>query len=130
LSANLELVRSIYAAWESGDFSSADWADAQIEYVVVDGPDPGTWSGLAGMAQVNRDFLSAWTEWRIEAEEFVELDDGRVLVLTRRGGRGKKSGLHFREPAANLLCIRDGRVYRVVFYWHRDRALQDLGIAR
>ena len=128
MSDNLELVRSIYAAWERGDFTSADWADAQIEYVSVDGPDPGTWSGIAELAQANREFLSAWTDWRIEAERFIELDGDRVLVLTRRGGRGRKSGLRLWEPAANLLFIRDGAVYRIVFYWTRERALADLGV--
>ena len=37
-SASLDLVRSIYAAWQRGDYSSAEWAHPEIEYGLVDGP--------------------------------------------------------------------------------------------
>ena len=37
----VEPVRSIYAAWERGEFGSADWARPEIEYGYADGPDPG-----------------------------------------------------------------------------------------
>jgi hypothetical protein len=32
MSANLDLVRSIFADFERGDYTSAEWADAEIEY--------------------------------------------------------------------------------------------------
>jgi ketosteroid isomerase-like protein len=128
MSANLDLVRSIYADWEVGDFSTAEWADPDIEYVSVEGPDPGKWSGVADLAGINREFLSAWTDWRVQAERYRELDEERVLVLTRRGGRGRRSGLQVWEPAANLIHLREGKITRLVFYWHRERALADLGL--
>ena len=40
-----------------------------------------------------RGWLDAWAEYRTEVEEYRELDEERVLVLTHDSGRGKASGL-------------------------------------
>jgi hypothetical protein len=48
-SANLDLVRSILAAHERGDYGSVEWAHPEIEWVLADGLTPGCWTGLAGM---------------------------------------------------------------------------------
>ncbi len=129
VSANLELVRSVFVAWEQGDFSSAEWAHPEIEFVLADGPAPGSWTGLAGMVEGWCDFLDAWEEWRGEAEEYRELDSEQVLVLIHGSGRGKTSGLDagaMRARGANLFVIRAGKVRRLVVYFDRERALAEL----
>ena len=128
-SANVELVRSIFAAWECGDFSSSEWAHPEIEYVIAGGPTPGSWTGLAGMAEGSRSFLSAWEDVRFRAEKYRELDDERVLVLTHVSGRGKTSGLEVGGQGANLFHVRGGKVTRLVFYWDRELAFADPGLA-
>jgi ketosteroid isomerase-like protein len=131
MSENLDLVRSIYAAWEGGDYSSAEWADPEIEYVIAGGPDPSRWSGLAGMAEGYGNWLRAWDGFRGEVEEYREIDSERVLVLVQFSGRGKRSKLEMGQlwtQGASLFHILDGRVVRLVQYWNRDHALADLGL--
>jgi ketosteroid isomerase-like protein len=133
MSANLDLVRSIHAAWGRGDYSSAEWAHPEVEFVAADGPSPGSSTGLAGMAEATRDWLSVWEEARIEVDEYRELDGERVLALFHRSGRGKTSGLELgqiRTDGATLFHIRRGKVTTLVFYMDRERALADLGLAQ
>ncbi len=131
-SSNLDVVQSIYAAWERGDYSAADWAHPEIEWVIADGPAPGSWTGPAGMAEAWRNFLSAWEDFHAEADEYRELDGERVLVLNHFSGRGKTSGLEIeqmRAKGAHVVHIRDGKVTRSVTYFDRDAALKVLGLS-
>ena len=129
---NVELVHSIYADWQRGDFSSAEWAHPEIEFVNFDGPDPDVRTGVAGMSAGWSSTLAAWEELRAVPEEYRELDDERVLVVHRWSGRGKTSGLdvgQMQTKAASLFHVSDGQVTRLVCYWNGERALADLGLA-
>ena len=131
MSENLDLVRSICADWERGNFTAAEWADPEIDFVFADGPEPGSWEGLAAMAEAWGKVLSLWTDVRTELVEHRELDDHRVLVLISWSGQGKASGFDLaRAPwkGANLFYLRDRKVTRLVLYWDRDRAFADLGL--
>jgi ketosteroid isomerase-like protein len=84
------------------------------------------------MAKGWREHLSAFTDFRAEAEEYRELEGGRVLVLHNWSGLGRSSGLsveHMRTKSASVFHIREGKVTRLLAYWNRDRALADLGLA-
>jgi ketosteroid isomerase-like protein len=128
---NVELVRSIFAARERGDFSDAGWAHPEIEYVIVDGPEPTSYKGLAGLAQAMRDILSPWDGYNGRVEECRELDVERVLVLLHARGRGKASGLELdalSAQQAQVVHVRDGEVTKTLVYYDRERAFADLGL--
>jgi ketosteroid isomerase-like protein len=128
-SANLDLVRSIYAAVGRGDYSSADWADPEIELVMADGPEPGRFMGIVGLAEHMRSILSVSEDLQTEVEEYRELDAERVLVLARWNSRGKKSGVPVVGTGAEVFVIRDGKVTGITLYNDRERAFADLGLA-
>src|SRR3954470_16693527 len=133
MSENLQLVQSILADWEAGDFRSVHWAHPQIEYAIADEPGSGVGRGLAEMNRIWRAFLTAWEDYRVEAHEYCEIDDERVFVAHRAMGRGRTSGLDIGATtgcrgSANRFHVRDGRVTRLVSYFDRDRALADIGL--
>jgi ketosteroid isomerase-like protein len=132
MSANVDLVRSIYADWERGDYSSVEWAHPDIEYMMADGPEPGASTGVVGIQEGLSTILDVWEDWRPEVQDYRELDCERVLVLTRRRARGKTSGLEIeqtRTRGATLWRVCDDRVTKLVIYWDRERAFADLGLA-
>ena len=131
-SGNLDLVRSLYAAWGRGDRASIEWADPEFEFVISDGPAPGSWTGVTETAEAFRELVRGWEDWRPQADEYRELDAERVLVLDHFSGRGKTSGLDVRQmrsEGAALFHLRGGKVRRLVVYWDRERGLADLGLA-
>jgi ketosteroid isomerase-like protein len=84
------------------------------------------------MAEGARAWLIAWDDARTVVEKYLELDEERVLVLARFGGRGKASGVELDEvhgKGAWLFHIRERTVTKVVQYLDRDHALADLGLA-
>jgi ketosteroid isomerase-like protein len=131
VSANLDLVRSIFAAWEQGDFSSAEWADPEIEFEMLGGLTSGRWTGVEEMGEAWAAMLRAWENLRAVPDEFRELDDDRVLVFLRNQGRGRGSGIDVGEisvKAANVFTISGGKVTGLTLYWDRNLAIDDLGL--
>jgi hypothetical protein len=92
--------------------------------VAADGAETGR-TGADGTVEGIREFLGAWEDFRITAEEYRELDDGRVLVLDRRSGRSETTGpdlATMRTQGARVFQIAEGKVTRLVLYLDRERA--------
>jgi ketosteroid isomerase-like protein len=133
MSANLDLVRSFYAALERDDFAGvAEWVAPEIELVLADGPEPGSRVGLTAIEDVWREYLSTWEGYRLTLDGDRELDDERILALFLFGGRGKTSRVDLGQldsQGAAVFHIHDGKLTRIVRYWDRERAFADLGLA-
>ena len=134
MSENLDLVRSIYADWERGNYF-AGWGerfDPNAELVIADGPEPGAWRGPRGLLEGAQIILKAWEDLRSRAQEYRVLDAERILVLVSFIGRGRASGLEVEQTlgrGASVFHVHGGQVRKLVLYWDRDRALADLGLA-
>jgi hypothetical protein len=126
---NLELVRGLYRDWERGDFSSVDWAHPEIE-LVPHTPLLKPARGITELGERWRDWLSSFSEWRLDLEELLEVGD-EVVALTRIDTRGKGSGIRFDSIAsANVFAFRDGKVVRLELHLDRGPVLERFGIER
>jgi len=123
-SANLELVRSIYAAWGSGDLA-LDRFDPEISMVEADALPGGGASarGLDAVRHYIESFATYWDEIRIEPQEYIEVGD-HVVVVARLAGRGKKSGVEVSRVWAYVWTLRENKALRMEGYASRDEALQ------
>ena len=109
------------------DWTSVEWADPEIEFVIAGGPDPDSWIGVDGTAEGLRQWLSAWDDYTAEADAFREVEE-RVLAIGQMRGPGKKSGAKVETDFVNVFDFRDGRVVSLRLYSSRERAFADLGL--
>jgi ketosteroid isomerase-like protein len=75
--------------------------------------------GREAVAEQTREFLAQWSEFRIEAQDFVAIGEA-VLVTERQYGKGKGSGIEIDNTFFALWTFREGIVVRV--RWGPDRA--------
>jgi ketosteroid isomerase-like protein len=128
VSANLDLVRSIYVDWQRGDYSSTRGAHREITFVFGDGPDTASSIGVGAMTQRWREQLRPWQDLTVESADYRELDDERILVISRVRARGATAGVEVNSESACVFRVRDGKVTQLDLYWDRERALTDLGL--
>ena len=90
MSENLDLPRSIFAAWERGDFSSIAWARSVISNTCWSADRPDRSTGLAGMVASWRSRRCRRRTWRSSSQpkETISLVD-RLARLEHRDELGQ-----------------------------------------
>jgi ketosteroid isomerase-like protein len=127
---NVERLRPVYKRWESGDFWTPEIFDPNVEVVwSPDMPDVGIYHGLAGLENGLREWFSAWDVVRMEADEFIDIDAARILVLVSAYGRGQSSGIEVAvRDYAHAWTMRNGRAIKLAGYANRADAFRAVGL--
>jgi ketosteroid isomerase-like protein len=130
---NVEVVRALY-----GEMREGGW-DAVIANRELIAPDiEADFSDVYPDAPIIRGFEQAlqWGEsgpWgrsaNVEAEQILDVDDERVLVLVHVTARGQESGVQVEMRDAHEITIRDGVVVRLKVYADRNEALEACGLS-
>ena len=100
---NLLVVNSLLrVSMRFGEFSTdVYWARRDIEFVIVDGPEPGRWRGHDGLMDATIVWLSTWEEEHFEVDAICDrmrlrgdsVDDRCHAGRRSRGCDGRPLGL-------------------------------------
>jgi ketosteroid isomerase-like protein len=127
---NVEVVKSLFAAFADRDLDSAArflHREVEIRPAIVGGPEGVVYRGLEGNRRFWADIDAAWTEFRIEPEEFRDLG-GQVLVLGRALALAPGSGIALDEASAWIAAVREGQIIRFRSFSKQREALEAAGL--
>jgi len=128
-SANADLVRRGYEAWNRGDVEGVlAFLDPEIEWHgYTHLPESGALTGRDEAREWLDRFLDAWDQLDIDVTEPIESGD-QVVALVRFHGRGKGSGVQVEGGAdAHVWTVRDGKIAAVKLYQGTREALEAVG---
>jgi ketosteroid isomerase-like protein len=82
----------------------------------------------AGAAQAMTDFVTSFDDLGGEAEEIIDTDDDRVVVIYRQRGRPRGSMIEFNELWGIVFTLRDGKVARMEWFDRPAEAVKAVGL--
>jgi|SRR5271165_177600 len=85
--------------------------------------------GREGIESYVREVSDTWEEYRVVGQDFRDLGEDRVLVLSRVEARGAGSGGLVDTEMGQVFDSCDGRIARVRTYLDHGQALKAVGLA-
>ncbi|MGI8461669.1 MAG: nuclear transport factor 2 family protein, partial [Solirubrobacterales bacterium] len=114
----IELVRSGFEAWNSGDRQWVlDHMSPEVEWITpAEDPDPGHYRGFAELERFWEQWRVAVGQLRFEIEDVIDAGDN-VVVIARRSGTGTTSGISVSDRIVQVfsfdgeLCVKVQEYY-------------------
>jgi ketosteroid isomerase-like protein len=127
---NVEIVRRGVDAYNHGDLDRIleEWApDAVLDWSNSRGLDAGVFRGHDEIRAFWQRFLTAFDAARLEIDDPVEVEDGRLIVENVGYFRGR-DGIEVQARSAWLVTIRDGETTSLTLYQTKQEALEAAGL--
>jgi ketosteroid isomerase-like protein len=93
-------------------------------------PETGVYRGIEAVRGYWEGFVrDTFDEFSFEAEDFVDVDEDRVLFLFRLNSRGKGSGARVETHPGWIYTFRGGLAVRIEAFLDRGAALEAAGLS-
>ena len=126
----VEIVRRLYDAMARGDTATVlALFDPHVVVVNFAGaPETRPYVGHDGLGEWTRATRDAMGDFRIEADEMLDVDENRVVVVGRVCGKGPTSGLAVGVRLSTVITLRGGKIVRTHSYRTKADALEAVGL--
>jgi uncharacterized protein len=126
---NVEIVRRVYEAHDSGDFDGAlALIDPGVRCEVAFRPDTQAFHGYEGVAEALRTWIGTWDEFSTVIEDTIDAGE-HVICIEQQSGRGKGSRVPLQQRVYSVFTVRDGKVVRMAWFVERSEVLKAAGLS-
>ena len=127
---NVELVRAAFQAWDPNDTERfALHLDPTFEYEMSYGPEKGVYRGWQATLDAWHQWQEPFSQFRWEADDFIDAGDDGVVVPFIEGGQGRASGVQVEQRPAYVCSVRKGKIRRLTEYRTTADALEAVGLS-
>lgn len=103
--------------------------DMEVVFAATRSGAPGLhFSGVEGLTEGWRDWLTPYHTYRIKPEEFIDAGDS-VVVHVHVTARTERHGVDIEHRPSSVWTVKDGNVVSVYFFLDRTAALEFAGVA-
>ena len=130
---NVEIIRSLYAKMERGEFPDRepelrDFFVSDVEWHTRDDlPDAGIRRGYEGLARLRAEWTDAFDDFHYALDELIDAGD-HVVAVARLCGCLRGSGHPVEVEETQVWKMREGRATEVRAYLTRTDALKAVGL--
>ena len=129
--ANIDLVRQVFDSVNRGDVDGALGAASdgfEMDWSNSVGPAKGVYRGKEEVRRVWASYMDAFDSLEWNPEEFIAVDDFRLIVVNHNRARGRGSGAEVDAVGAQLWTLRGGKAQSVRLYQSKAEALEAAGL--